>query len=158
MNNRYGAYQAANQTVSKTRQIVMLYDGIIRFLKQAGEAMGENRIEDRFKLLVKASDVVIGLQSCLDFDCNESVATSLYDYYTSVDARIMELQRTNSQEQCEALVADLKGMRELWHNIDQEAANAEVQPSVQAPAPVAEQKVQRPAAPADDISSVFVSA
>ena len=35
----YKAYSRANHTVSKTRQVVMLYDGAIRFMQQAAEAM-----------------------------------------------------------------------------------------------------------------------
>lgn len=118
----YQAYQQAAVTVSKTRQIVMLYDGMVRFIQQARLAIEHHRIEERYHLLVKASDIVIGLQSCLDFDNGEDVATSLYDYYNSIDSRIMELQRSNSIPDCDTLIEDLKKMRVLWNNIDEAAA------------------------------------
>ncbi len=112
------AYRNASFTVSKTRQIVMLYDGIVRFLQQAKCAMTEGRIEDRFTLLSKASAIVTGLQGCLDFEQNAEVSTTLYDYYAQCEADIFSLQRTSSVEQCDLVIAQLKTMREAWNAID----------------------------------------
>jgi flagellar secretion chaperone FliS len=127
----YAAYQNAYQTVSKTRQIVMLYEGAIRFVQQAREAISENRIEDRYNLLMKASDVIIGLQSCLDFDADENVANTLYDFYARIDVRLMQLQRSNDEAECGYIIEELKGMRDVWRQIDEnitatEATQAEV--------------------------------
>ncbi len=112
------AYSQAFHTVGKTRQVVMLYDGIIRFLRQAKEAIEQRRIEDRFNLLVKASDVVLGLQACLDFEQGGHVARILYDFYSSVDSRILTIQRTNDLGLCDELIQELKEMREAWSVID----------------------------------------
>jgi len=114
------AYSQAFHTVGKTRQVVMLYDGIIRFLRQAREAISEKRIEDRFNLLVKASDVILGLQACLDFEQGGHVARVLYDFYSSVDSRILTIQRTNDLGLCDELITELKEMREAWSVIDTE--------------------------------------
>lgn len=116
----YQAYSQAFHTVGKTRQVVMLYDGMIRFLKQAREAIAEKRIEDRFNLLVRASDVVLGLQACLDFEEGGNVARVLYDFYSSVDSRILTIQRTNDLGLCDELITELKEMREAWNVIDTE--------------------------------------
>lgn len=98
----------------------MLYDGMIRFLRQAREAIVERRIEDRFNLLVRASDVVLGLQACLDFEQGGQVARVLYDFYSTVDARILTIQRTNDLALCDELIGELKEMREAWSTIDME--------------------------------------
>lgn len=134
--SRHLAYQAYNQafhTVGKTRQVVMLYDGVIRFLKQAKEAIEGGRIEERFNLLVKASDVVMGLQSCLDFEQGGQVARVLFDFYSSVDGRILTIQRTNRAELCDELIAELKDMRDAWSAIDQEAPKQESLPAAPQP-------------------------
>lgn len=115
------AYVHAFHTVGKTRQVVMLYDGSIRFLKQAREAIAEKRIEDRFNLLTRASDVMLGLQASLDFESGGSVAKVLYDFYSSVDSRILTIQRTNDLGLCDDLIAELKEMREAWNVIDHDA-------------------------------------
>jgi flagellar protein FliS len=91
---------------------------MIRFIKQAREAIVEKRIEDRFNLLVRASNVVLGLQSSLDFEHGGHVASVLFDFYSSVDARILTIQRSNDVALCDALVSELKEMREAWAAID----------------------------------------
>jgi flagellar protein FliS len=121
--SKYHAYANATQTVAKTQQIVMLYDGAIRFLRQAREAIKDHRIEDRYHLLSKASQVVNGLQSCLDFEKGGDVARVLYSFYASVDGRIFSIHRTNSIETCDEVIADVKQMRDVWHDIDNSSAD-----------------------------------
>lgn len=115
---KYQAYAAATQTVAKTRQIVMLYDGAIRFMKQAKEAIADNRIEDRYNTLVKANDILLGLQSCLDFENGGDIAKVLYGYYAGLIDRIFTLHRTSNEESCDEIIADLKQMRDVWNEID----------------------------------------
>lgn len=116
--HKISAYKNANYTVSKTRQVVMLYDGMICFMQQARSAMEEGRIEDRFTLLTKTSAIVTGLQGCLDFEQNAEVSTTLYDYYAQVEADIFLLHRSQSVQDCDRLISQLKAMRETWHEID----------------------------------------
>lgn len=117
---QYKAYSLATHTVAKTKQVVMLYDGTIRFLKQAMQALTENRIEDRFKLLKKASDVMTGLQSSIDFDNGGEVAQTLFKFYTRISMRILAVNfnKTTAKEECAALIDELKQMRDVWDNID----------------------------------------
>lgn len=119
MNKAYQAYSRANHTVPKTQQIVMLYDGIIRNLQQAKEAMEQQNIEQRYNKLVKASEIIIGLQSCLDYDQGQQAAQVLYDFYSSLDSRIIGLHRTSDVVMCQSLIDEVKEMRTMWHNIDQ---------------------------------------
>lgn len=115
---KYQAYAAATQTVAPARQIVLLYDGIIRLVQQAKEAIAEKRIEDRYNLLIKASELVSGLQACLDFEKGEDIARILYGYYSSIDARLFAIHRTNSENDCDDVLGDLKQMRDAWSEID----------------------------------------
>lgn len=112
------AYLRANHTVSKTRQVVMLYDGMIRFMQQAVEAIEKKDYETRYHRLTRASDIIAGLQSCLDFDGGGSSARILYDFYSAIDLRIFTIHRSNDVKECEAVIAQLKEMREVWHTID----------------------------------------
>lgn len=133
----YSAYNQALYTIPKTRQVVMLYDGIIRYLQQAREAMEAKRIQDRFNLLVKAGEIVMGLQSSLDFEKGESVAQVLYDFYSSVDARILTLHRTQDLVMCDGLIQEIKEMRAIWDEIDK-ANNAGSNAPAEASAATAE--------------------
>lgn len=125
LNAKFQAYNMANRTLAKTRQVVMLYDGAIRFIQQAKEAIQENRVQDRYNLLVKASDIVLGLQGCIDFEQGNDVAKVLYDFYSSIDHRIISLHRNQTPELCDQLVKELKMMRDAWDRIDKELANQE---------------------------------
>ncbi|MCQ6468560.1 flagellar export chaperone FliS, partial [Vibrio parahaemolyticus] len=81
----YKAYAAANMTVGKTRQVVMLYDGVMRFVQQAIEAIKKEDYETRYNLLVKSSEIITGMQNSLDFENGGEIAKLLYDYYASID-------------------------------------------------------------------------
>lgn len=115
---KYQAYATATQTVSPVRQIVLLYDGVVRCVQQAKEAIEQKRIEDRYHLLIKASELIGGLQGCLDFDNGGEIARILYSYYSSIDARLFAIHRTNSIEECDGIIHDLKAMRDSWNEID----------------------------------------
>lgn len=123
--NASKAYNRATHTVAKTRQVVMLYDGAIRFLLQAKEAMEKGEIEKRYDKLVRASDVLMGLQSCLDFESGGPAAKVLFDFYGGMDLRIMALHRTSDAAACQQIVDEMKQMREVWDRIDRGSAESE---------------------------------
>lgn len=121
---QYQAYAAAMQTMAGTRQIVLLYDGIIRCLQQARDGMRDANIESRFNNLTRASEIVFGLQSCLDFERGGQVASVLYNFYASIDARIFALHRTPEPADCDRLIDEIRQMRDVWDEIDQSAGGA----------------------------------
>mgnify|MGYP003386519141 FL=1 len=114
----YKAYTRANHTVSKTRQVVMLYDGAIRFLQQAAGAIEAKDYELRYHKLTRAADIIVGLQSCLDFDVGGPPAKGLYDFYATIEMKIFTLQRSNDLAECNALITEIKEMRDVWDGID----------------------------------------
>jgi flagellar secretion chaperone FliS len=116
--NAMKAYASATQTVPPTRQVVMLYEATIRCLQQAKEAMERRDILERYKLLTRAGEIIFGLQGALDFERGEEVAKTLYNFYSSVDARILSLHRRDQPETYDQLIADLKMMRDSWVEID----------------------------------------
>ncbi len=128
------AYRQAAHTVSKTRQVVMLYDGVIRNLNQIKEAIKENRIEDRYNKLIRTSDIISGLQMSLDFEYGRDVAQTLYDFYSSVDMRLIQLHRYPKIEVLDEIIAEIREMRDLWDHIDKGNVNAQgaVDPNVHA--------------------------
>ncbi|MBY0406253.1 MAG: flagellar export chaperone FliS [Rickettsiales bacterium] len=139
--HKYQAYAAATQTVARTKQIVMLYDGIIRFMQHAREAIEQNRIEDRYNMLTKASDVIMGLQACLDFENGGQVAKVLYQFYSSIDSQIYAIHRNNSIDACNTIIADMKKMRDVWQEIDEATGGS----SPEAPPPAKPKAAAEPA-------------
>lgn len=129
------AYTRASHTVAKTRQVVMLYDGVIRFLQQAKAAMETMDISERYTKLAKAGEVIAGLQSCLDFDSGGQTAQVLYDFYAATEMRILALHRTNDTTECDAIIGDLKQMRDVWYHIDR-GSDPAVEPVSIEPTPI----------------------
>lgn len=125
MNQHYKAYNRASHTVGKTRQVVMLYEGMIRFMQQAAEAIEKKDYETRYHKLTRVSEVLTGLQACLDFEAGGPSAQVLYHFYSATDRRVYALHRTNDIEECRKLIAELKQMRDTWDRIDRGGESAE---------------------------------
>src|SRR5438105_7157456 len=130
---QYQAYNIATQTVGKTRQIVMLYDGAVRYLRQAIEALRAGRIEERYHLLMKAVAVIGGLQSCIDLSVGSDISLMLYDYYASIERRLMSVHHTGNVQTCETIISELKAMRDVWDEIDQGQSAAANAPASESP-------------------------
>lgn len=134
--HQYRAYAAANMTVGKTRQVVMLYDGAIRFVQQAVEAIDREDYEARYNLLTKTSEIIVGLQSSLDFENGGEIAKLLYDFYASLDARIFSVHRNNSVPTLESVAKELRMMRDAWHEIDRQQAEEAAKSHIVEGAPI----------------------
>ena len=96
----------------------MLYEGAIRFLQQASEAIRNNSPQTRYEKLARAGDVIVGLQSALDMTGGGPQARELYDFYASVDARIRALHHSGDLTECNSLIAQLRELRDVWDAID----------------------------------------
>ena len=120
--SQYKAYSVATGTVAKTRQVVMLYDNIIKLLRQAEVAITEKNIEDRYARLKKASDTIVGLQSSIDFDKGGEIANILHNFYTGISMRMVAINFVKDHEEakrnCMSLIEELKQMRDVWDTID----------------------------------------
>ncbi len=128
---QFAAYGAASQTTKKTKQVVMLYDGIIKFVKKAKEAIIEDRIEERFNSIQRACNIILGLQSGLDFERGGNVSELLNNFYSSIDTRLLLIHDTNDVKMCDQIIAELKVMRDAWehvHNTTEENSSKEVVP------------------------------
>lgn len=116
---QYEAYKAYYQAVSKTKQVVMLYDGAIKYMQKAIEAIEEENIQDRYNALEKASSIVVGLQAALDFEKGKDISEALENYYFSIDMRIISVHRSQDIEMCNQIIKELRQMRDAWEEVDQ---------------------------------------
>ena len=133
--NPYTAYSRATHTVSKTRQIVMLYDGAIRSVAQAKEALERGDIMEKFNKLVNAGDIIMGLQASLDFENGGEVSKALYDFYSYVDSRILNMHRSTETKGYDLLISELKQLRNEWSTIDE--GKSETKAEIESPTPPA---------------------
>lgn len=120
MTNDYhhNAYKAVTyREESKTMQVVMLYEGILRFVRQAREAIEKGDIEARYNSLTKACEIINGLQISLDFKEGGDIAQLLYDYYAGLDQRLSHLHFQQDLALCDVCISHLTMMKEAWEDV-----------------------------------------
>lgn len=119
-----GAYSYASLNVTKTRQLVMVYEGLIASILQARKAIEEENPEARFNHLQKACTIVISLQAALDHERAKQISEMLDNFYFSVDARLMRLNRSPNVAELDRVLAEVRTMRDAWVEVDAAAAAA----------------------------------
>ena len=112
--NAMQSYGQAAQMVPAGVQVVMLYDGILKCLAEARAAIEENRIVDRFNAIKKASDIVNGLNSGLDFENGGDIAPMLDQFYNYAFFRLQRACMESSVEIVDELTANVTQMRNAW--------------------------------------------
>lgn len=68
MNNPYKKYQTTQvMTASREKILLMLYEGAIRFTKQAKVAMEQRKVAEKGTFISKATAILSELMATLDF-------------------------------------------------------------------------------------------
>jgi len=123
---RYSANQYRTNSVntSPLQLVVMCYDGMSRFMKQAVKAIEDNNIEQRVKYVNKTLAIIEELQGSLDFANGGDVARNLDRIYNYLTNELMKAGMNNDLKafgHLEKLVVEL---REAWGKIAAENAGA----------------------------------
>lgn len=138
--NAYARQYQRNQILNASPEqiLVMLYDGAIRFCREAQQAMSAGDHKAQAEKISRAMAIVSEFSNTLDFEMGGEIATDLDALYGFM---IRELTKANVKKDHKALetVEDLLSeLRETWA----EAIEANRQASSQAqPADTAEQRV-----------------
>lgn len=120
-NYHHNAYKAAAyREESKTRQVVMLYEGVLNSVKKAKHAMETGDIEARYNNLTKACEILTGLQLSLDFEHGGEISQLLYDYYAGLDMRLNHLHFTQDMAICDLCIRQLEMMKSAWEDVDKQ--------------------------------------
>ena len=82
--------QVANMETNPIQQIVMLYNGAIKFLRLAAADIEAKDLAAKAEHTGRALDIVQYLQSILDFERGETVAPVLDGLYSSITALILK--------------------------------------------------------------------
>ena len=96
---------------------IALYDGIIRLMHNAIEAVERNDVERRRAAVKRAMDIVIHLQATLRKDVGGKPAESLSDFYVAMFALMLQGSQANSRKKFEQVIADVRNVREGWKQV-----------------------------------------
>jgi flagellar protein FliS len=122
-----GSYQgAALDGASAVDLVVALYDGILRFLYAAREAVERGDAVARRTAVKRALDIIIHLQARLRMDVGGRPAQALSEFYASVFAQILQASQSASLQKFEHAIECVKNVRDAWRQV---ASDPEVNPA-----------------------------
>jgi len=101
--------------------VVMLYDGALRFIGVATDAIARGDIRGRSEAISRALAIVSELQSTLDVERGGEMAASLDDMYRYLTQRMVQATVKNDAAPLDEAKRLLETLRDGWQQI---AANA----------------------------------
>jgi len=117
MQRAMSAYGQAAETLPPARQIVLLYDGAIRRIKEARRALELGRINDRYIAVRKATAIIDALHACVDYERGGEIARLLDQIYTYIGFRLQRINLNGDVTICDELVLRLGELRTSWAQI-----------------------------------------
>ena len=111
-------YQAhALEGASPVELTIALYDGIVRFMNEAIDAVVRNDPDRRRAAVKRAMDIVMHLQVTLDRDRGGKPAEALTEFYTAIFALMLQGSQANSRQKFEQVIAHVRNVREGWKQV-----------------------------------------
>jgi len=115
---RIKAYQEHSiATQSKGRLIVLLYDGAVKFLRQALTETDRQAWDARARFLHKAAAIIDELDLCLDMDAGGDIAVNLRSLYGFVRRHLTQACARKDGEAIREVIRILEELNEGWKAI-----------------------------------------
>ena len=114
--------ESAVRGASPMGLIVILYDEIVRSVREAQRAFERGDIEARTKAMTHAVEVIGYLQSILDFEKGGDVARNLSNFYNVMRAKLLDIHISPTQEGLEMLAREFAKVAAAWQQAEQSAA------------------------------------
>ena len=122
-----GAYQQTQvQSSSPLELVVLLYDGALRHLAAARDAMVQQNLTVRRSSLSRTLAIVTELQTTLNLKDGGTVAESLDSLYTYIIGRLLDANIRHDADAITEVERLMRSLRDAWAQIA--AQPAEVQP------------------------------
>lgn len=118
MSNPYRQYQKTQvTTASREKILLMLYEGAIRFTKQARAAMQEKKLAEKGKYISKATAILSELMATLDFKVGGQLAEDLENLYIFMIDKLIEGNINNDVECLNAVEKLLMTLYSAWKDV-----------------------------------------
>jgi flagellar secretion chaperone FliS len=104
----------ANSENDPLQQIVMLYDGAIKFLRFAATDIEAKDIPQKAEHCNRALDIINYLQGILNFELGGEVAATLDNLYTLISMKILRASAKLDAEAMRAAADLLTPVRDSW--------------------------------------------
>lgn len=109
------AYQDSSIAMqSKERLVVLLYEGAVRFLKQAIEATERNDLSGKAYYLSKATDIILELNASLNMEVGGEIAQNLRRLYDFMYNHLMEASTRKDSGRVWKVIELLEELNRGW--------------------------------------------
>lgn len=116
--NPYRVYRETQiQTASGLELVVLLYNGAIKFLKQAAQAIQEKQVVPAHNALIRAQDIISELRVTLNHDAGGEIARALDQLYEYMNRRLMEANLHKELAPVQEVTQMLEELRDTWQEI-----------------------------------------
>ena len=114
--NAYNAYKQNSVTTASPGELtLMLYNGCLKFLNKAKQAMIEKNVEEKNYNIQRAQAIIAELMSTLNMDYD--ISKQMYPLYDYMNRRLIEANIKNDVaiiEEVEGLVTEF---RDTWKEV-----------------------------------------
>ncbi len=115
MKNPYQKYKETSvQSASKEKILLMLYEGAIRFMKQAGMAIDSKDIAGRGINIGRAFDIVNELNNTLNHEAGGEIASNLEQLYIFVCEQMTKCNATGDKKPLEDAIRIMETLYSGW--------------------------------------------
>lgn len=112
----YDQYRTLSvQTASPGKLLLMLYDGLVLFLKQAVRAIESGKPQEAHNFLIKAQDIVTELICTLNMDYE--VSKNLLQLYDYLKRRLVEANLKKDKQIVEETLSLTTELRDTWAQV-----------------------------------------
>ena len=113
----YSAYKKNEiQGASQGKLILLLYDGAIRFLRQATVHIEQSEINGAHENIMRAENIIAELMNTLNMDAGE-VAENLLRLYEFMLWHLIQANKDKDQTKVEDVISMLTDLRGAWGQI-----------------------------------------
>lgn len=125
--NPYQQYKS-NQvnTADPKTLIIMLYDGAIRFLSEAKDALNSYKTYDvANEKILRAQDIITELMLSLDMDKGGEIADNLMNLYSYMKKNLLEANMNKKEKPIIDTLKILSELKEAWEKMDEVKSGGE---------------------------------
>lgn len=114
----------ANSETDPIKQVVMLYDGAIKFLNLTATDIEADNLTAKAEHSTRALDIITHLQNTLNFELGGSVAVNLDNLYRSVTVLVLRGSAELDAGLMRKAASALTPVRDAWHINSQKSATS----------------------------------
>jgi flagellar protein FliS len=113
-------------TSDRLKLVVILYEGAISFIKQAGMKMEKRDAAGKGQFIGKALDIIAELNSSLNFQAGGNVARNLSRLYNFLSKHLTQANINWDQKALQDAVTILERLKDAWVEVSIKIKNGEV--------------------------------